>query len=283
MTSSHVEILIWGKEPEPGLFYDEKGRRKDASPPSSMAAFLGFTELRPHTAAAFCLRVYNHHYTHSENPGAPATPIDPDRYVVVDISIYKRRFSLQHESVVFHLQVPGDQGPEDVYILADRNIDAALLSLSSQSQSQKLAADTTYFLQAAEPPGHLYGSLIWTMTMPVPSGTFNFRFNLAQLATLLSAVSNADGEYDVMKKNCYWFTRMVRELVIRIINAARVVPAQPQEIIPLPVDHSRYLWRTGCFLGLFHLDGYSNDLAQNAYTKYVNEYQNFLNEVTLAF
>ncbi|KAF8733213.1 hypothetical protein AX14_004071 [Amanita brunnescens Koide BX004] len=282
MTSSHVEILHWGKEPEPGLFYDEKGGCKDASPPSSTAAFLGFTELRPQMADEFCLRVYRHHYTHSENPGAPAALIDPDRYVVVDISIYKRRLPLQHESVVFHLQVPGDHEPEDVYILADRNIDAALLSLLSQSQLQKLTADTAYFLQTAEPPGHLYGSLIWTMTMPVPSRTFNFRFNLAQLATLLSVVSNADRQYNVMN-NCYWFTRMVRELVIRIINAALVVSAQPQEIVPLPVDHSRYLWRTGCFLGLFHLDGYSDDLAQNAYTKYVNKYQNFLNKVTLAF
>ena len=272
MTSSHIEILLW--DSEPGLFYNKKEEggcifASPTSPPTSMAAFLcSEPGLRPKTVDELCQRVHIHHFTH-EDPGEPTRPIDPNRYIVVDINIYKRPLPLQHESIVFHLQVP-DHEPGDIYILADRNIDAASLSrcLSSKSRSQKLASDTMHFIQAAGPPWQ-YGSVIWTMPVSGP----NFTLNLAQVVTLLSAVSHADEQYDIMKKNCYWFTRMVRELVIRIINHA--APGA----LPLPVDYGHHLWHTGCFLG-FRMDDYSVELADNAYTNYENESHTFLDKVT---
>ncbi|KAF8346835.1 hypothetical protein F5887DRAFT_958206 [Amanita rubescens] len=283
MTSSYIEVLLYT---EPGFFVNKKEEVgcKDAS----MAAFLPEPGLQHPTAKEFCQYVYIHHYTR-EDPEEPITPIDPNRYAVVEISIYKRPFPLQHESVVFRLQdrtIPGND-PEDFCILANRNIDAASLSrclssclssLSSRrSQSQKMTPDAAHVMQAAEPPQpHSYGTAIWTMTIPVAGPTFN----LAQLVTLLSAVSRADEAFNLTQKNCYWFTRMVRELVIRIVNDSAVAAAHatgdvPQEIVPTNRGHR--FWHTGYLLGYFRLDGYSNDLAENAYIRYKNEYQRFLN------
>ena len=112
------------------------------------------------------------------------------------------------------------------------------------------------------------------------------QFNLAQMATLLSTVSHADMEYNVTRKNCYWFTCMVRELIIRIVNDAAA--AAHQQISPnnIVTNYGTYLglwpWHTGYFYGFFRLDGYSSELADVVYAEYRNEYQTFLNNVTLA-
>ena len=265
----YIEIFLW----------DDK--KEEASPLSSiMEAFL-HSAGRPQTAAMFCRDMY-YQLCVSESPGNPAHLIDLDHFIVVDINILKRPYLLQHESILFHLRSVPDHDPEsDFYILADRNIDATSLSGYLSHQSQKLVVDTTHFIQAA-PPQDQYGSIVWKMSMP-QSDTFNFKFNLPQLATLLSTVSNADKEYNVTQKNCYWFTRMVRELVARIVNDAAA--AAHQEILPSDIDHGSYLrlWHTGHFLSFFCLDGYSPNLADILYAKYKNEYQEFANNVASLF
>jgi hypothetical protein len=168
------------------------------------------------------------------------------------------------------------QTPEDFYILANWNIDMASLSRYLSHQSQKLAVDTAYFIQA-EPPQHLYGSIVWKMMMP---DTFNFKFNLVQLATLLLTVSCADQEYNIKQKNCYWFTGMVCKLVVQIVNDATA--EVHQEISPSNIiDHGRYLqlWHAGHYLSFFRLDGYSPNLAQIVYAKYRDEYLEFWKNV----
>ena len=112
--------------------------------------------------------------------------------------------------------------------------------------------------------------------------TFDFKFNLAQLATLLSTVSLADQEYDIARKNCYWFTCMVRELVVQIVKDAA---AEAHRELPPgnTINRGSYLrlWHLGHYLSFFRLDGYSSDLAHNVYVKYQNEYREFLDRVSL--
>ena len=117
----YIEVWLWDDTKEAG--------RKDASSLSSMEAFRSSAGLRPQTVHEFCRYVY-YHLCVTQDPRNFTKPIDLDRYVIVDISIFKQPYSLQHESILFHLQATSvipDHDPEDFCILADRNTDAATL------------------------------------------------------------------------------------------------------------------------------------------------------------
>ncbi|KAF8632473.1 hypothetical protein AX15_001872 [Amanita polypyramis BW_CC] len=184
---------------------------------------------------------------------APASQsiIDPMHIMVERISVYKRHFFIQHEAIVATLS---GLGPHHTYILMDRTV-------NFESHRELLSVDRIREIPSEQPPWESRSSAVWTINFHGNEQHLNF----VQLAFLASAVSGTSEHYHGITRNCFWFTRVMREIVERIAHEQGAgISTTPEQ---------RFLHVGHCFgIKLDHLDDAE---VEHIYQSYQAEYTSF--------
>lgn len=163
------------------------------------------------------------HLRHPANAMHPFRCFNPSEYRITEIVVLKRRVFIQHEGFMLrvHHEPPAHHPAEPDFIISiDRSIDS--MRSSSFISSPKLAIDRVG-CSLLPIVGQLEGSfgrpIVWRM--PAPGHQYAFNLNLAQFGVLLHAVlfSYPQQQYSTLYNNCFSHSRILRAVIIRIIQA----------------------------------------------------------------
>ncbi|KAM6500686.1 hypothetical protein JOM56_003700 [Amanita muscaria] len=226
--TSYVEITLWGGLPPPikeddveavGTFLAHQSMAEGAP------AQTFFAELSTcHTTRNLYDKIYTHKWHPSANPTHPRRYFNPSEYQITEIVVLKQRLLIQHEGFIFQVHhEPPPQYPHpaepDFVIAINRNIDSTCSS--SLFSSPKLAIDRVdCFLSPAvqQIEGTFGRPVVWRM--PAPGHNYAFNLNLSQVGVLLDAVSFSypQQQYNALYKNCFSHSRILRAVIIHIIQ-----------------------------------------------------------------
>ena len=226
--TSYVEITLWGGLPPPikgdvveavGTFFAHPSMAEGAP------AQTFFSELsKCRTARHLYDKIYCHQHP-PPNAGYPRRFFNPSQYQITEIVVLKRSLVIQHESFVFRVHhKPPVQHPHpaepDFLIAIDRNADSR--RSNSFFSSRKLAIDgvNCSLSPAVQQIEGTFGRPV-AWRMPAPGHNYIFNLNLSQVGVLLDAVffSYPREQYNALYKNCFSHSRILRAVIIRIIQA----------------------------------------------------------------
>ncbi|KAF8345480.1 hypothetical protein F5887DRAFT_1192306, partial [Amanita rubescens] len=200
-----------------------------------------------------------------------------DECQLQSVSVYKRRYGIQHESMLFTLWSKRDG--KQFRLLVERTVDLpSILGLSRMSSSGdmlKFANDTALVIQTnATLSRKSYGEALWTLTMPTTPNTFVI--NLIQLVLLLRTIRDVDGgqQYSIINRSCFWLVRMAR---LAIVCLAQRAHAQDQ----VTITHTERAEKLGKQCGCVRSDGSRSHDADELSVgqlvdKYETDYQAFM-------
>jgi hypothetical protein len=225
-----------------------------------------------------------HMHQHRPADSDPIHCFDPSEYKITEIVVSKRRLFIQHEGIILrvhHEPQASAQHPAepDFLISIDRDID--LTGLKPFFSSPKLAIDHVdcYLSPAATPASpavpHIKGTygrpVVWRM--PAPGNNYRFNLNLSEFAVLLNAVSFSypQQQYSALYKNCFSHSRILRAVIIRIIQGQQ--PTGGNNVVAAHEPNRFGVTLGNCFG--FRLDRDEGE-DEVVFTNYGNLYTQFL-------